>query len=84
MSDIITAYPTSGLADRSLNSLNTAFFEYISAIPEIAEFFDSVTKIGDETKTSYSDFGIKFVKGNAYIQISIDGSAGAFDINNNS
>lgn len=76
MSEIITAYPTSGLADRSLNSLNTAFFEHISSIPEIAEFFDSVEKLGDGSTTTYSDYGIKFKKGNAYIRMNFDNSSG--------
>ena len=69
MSDIITAYPTSGLVDRSFNSLNTEFFECISNIPEVAQFFDNVEKLGDGTTTSYNDYGIKFTKGNSYLDI---------------
>ena len=74
MSDIITAYPTSGLTDRTFNDLNTAFFGYISNIPEIATFFDSIEKLGDGTTTSYSDYGIKFTKGNSYLRISHNNS----------
>ena len=69
MSDIIAAYPTSGLTDRTFNDLNTAFFGYISNIPEIATFFDSVEKLGDGTTTSYSDYGIKFIKGNSFLRM---------------
>ena len=70
MSDIITAYPTSGLADRPPHSLNTAFFEYISNIPEVAQFFDIIEKLGDGSTTTYSNYGIKFAKGNSYLRIS--------------
>ena len=84
MSDIITAYPTSGLTDRSFNSLNTAFFEYISNIPEVAQFFDSIEKLGDGTTTSYSDYGIKFIKGNSYLRIAYNtGYALRLDNNGN-
>ena len=62
MSEIITAYPTSGLTDRSLNGINTVFFNYITSIPEISEFFDSIEKLGDSA-SNYSDFGIKMSKG---------------------
>lgn len=72
MSDIITAYPTSGLADRSFNSLNTAFFEYISNIPEVAQFFDNIEKLGDGSTNTYSDYGIKFTKGNSYLRMCYD------------
>ena len=58
MGEIITAYPTSGLTDRSLNSINTAFFNYITSIPEISEFFDNIEKLGDG-ESSYADTGIK-------------------------
>ena len=74
MSDIITAYPTSGLEDRSFNSLNTAFFKYISNIPEVAQFFDTIEKLGDGSTTTYSDYGIKFTKGNSYLRISYNNS----------
>ena len=70
MSDIITAYPTSGLADRSFNSLNTTLFDYISNIPEVAKFFDIIEKLGDGSATTYSNYGIKFAKGNSYLRIS--------------
>lgn len=82
MSDIIAAYPTSGLADRSFNSLNTAFFEYISNIPEVAQFFDSVEKLGDGTTTSYSDYGIKFIKGNSFLRMAYN-SGYALRLDNN-
>lgn len=78
MSEIITAYPTSGLTDRSLNSINTALFDYISSIPEVTEFFDSVTKIGDESGTTYSDFGIGLTKGNTYIKIAPSAGTGKY------
>lgn len=68
MSEIITAYPTSGLTDRSFNNLNTAFFDYISNIPDVIGFFDSIEKLG-EGSTSYSDCGIKFTKGKSYLRI---------------
>lgn len=68
MSEIITAYPTSGLTDRSLNSINTALFDYISAIPEISEFFDSVEKLGNESTSLSSDMGIKMTKGVSFIR----------------
>lgn len=71
MSEIITAYPTSGLTDRSLNSINTALFDYISAIPEISEFFDSVEKLGDETTEKSIEMGIKMTKGTSFIRTQI-------------
>ena len=84
MSDIITAYPTSGLADRSFNSLNTAFFEYISNIPEVAQFFDSIEKLGDGTTTSYGDYGIKLIKGNSFLRMAYNtGYALRLDNNGN-
>lgn len=67
MSEIITAYPTSGLTDRSLNSINTALFDYISAIPEISKFFDSIEKIGNN-ESYYADIGIKMTKGTSFIR----------------
>lgn len=75
MSEIQTFYPTSGLSDRSFNSIMTAFYNCVNGIPEITNFFDSVEKIGDETKTSYSDFAVKFTKGNSYLQIKFNGTA---------
>lgn len=69
MSDIITAYPTSGLTDRTFNDINTALFGYISNIPEIATFFDSVETLGAGSSI-YNDYGIKFTKGNSYLRIS--------------
>lgn len=82
MSEIITAYPTSGLTDRSLNGINTALFNYISAIPEISEFFDSVEKLGDESTTSGSDIGIKMTKGTSFIKTKMS-STGQINFYNN-
>ena len=82
MSEIITAYPTSGLTDRSLNSINTALFDYISAIPEISEFFDSVEKLGDESTTSGSDIGTKMTKGTSFIRTKMS-STGQINFYNN-
>lgn len=70
MSEIIKSYPTSGLTDRTFNDINTAFFDYISNIPEIATFFDRIERLGDGSTTSYNDYGIKFTKGNSYLRIS--------------
>lgn len=84
MSEIITAYPTSGLTDRSLNSVNTAIFDYISAIPVIADFFDSAEKLGDGSATAFGDYGIKLAKGSAYIKIGYSNANGAMVISNNS
>lgn len=70
MSDIITAYPTSGLTDRSFFSLNTAFYECLRNISEVFVFFDRIERLGDGSTTSYNDYGIKFTKGNSYLRIS--------------
>lgn len=83
MSEIQTFYPTTGLADRSFNSIMTAFYSCLSNIPEVTDFFDSVEKLGDET-TNYDGFGIKFTKGNAYIQLRFDNSNGGLELINNS
>ena len=82
MSDIITAYPTSGLADRSLNSINTALFDYISAIPEISEFFDNIEKLGDST-SSYANTGIKMTKGTSFIRTQFYSTYGNIRFTNN-
>lgn len=84
MSEIITAYPTSGLTDRSLNSINTAFFDYITSIPEISEFFDSITKLGDDTTESSTDFGIKMTKGTSFIRTQFCNTKGQLRFANNS
>ena len=84
MSEIITAYPTSGLTDRSLNSINTALFDYISAIPGISEFFDSIEKLGDETTSSQYDMGIKMTKGTSFIRTQFYTTTGQIRILNNS
>lgn len=84
MSEIITAYPTSGLTDRSLNSINTAFFDYITSIPEISEFFDSITKLGDDTTVSSTDFGIKMTKGTSFIKTQFFNTNGQLRFMNNS
>ena len=83
MGEIITAYPTSGLADRSLNSINTAFFNYITSIPEISEFFDSIEKIGD-SESSYANTGIKMTKGTSFIRTQFDNTYGQIRFLNNS
>lgn len=82
MSDIITAYPTTGITDRTFNNINTAFFKYISNIPEVAEFFDSIEKLGDGSTTNYNDYGIKFTKGNSYLRMAYD-NAYALKFDNN-
>lgn len=84
MSEIITAYPTSGLTDRSLNSINTALFDYISAIPEISEFFDSITKLGDDAAVSSTNFGIKMTKGTSFILAQFFNTNGQLRFANNS
>ena len=68
MSDIITAYPTSGLTDRTFNNINIAFYNYLCDIPEVWGFFDNIERLGAGS-TSYSDSGIKFVKGNSYLRM---------------
>ena len=83
MGEIITAYPTSGLTDRSLNSINMALFDYISAIPEISGFFDSIEKLGDSA-SNYSDFGIKMSKGKSFIKTQFYNLDGQIRFMNNS
>lgn len=83
MSEIQTFYPTSGLADRSPYSIMTAFYNCINGIPEVADFFDSVEKFGDES-SAYNAIGVKFKKGNAYIQLSFLDSNGRLRFLNNS
>ena len=84
MGEIITAYPTSGLTDRSLNSINTAFFNYITSIPEISEFFDSIEKLGTDLTTSQYDMGIKMTKGTSFIRTQIYTNTGKIRFLNNS
>ena len=69
MSDIITAYPTSGVTDRTFNNINIEFYNYISNIPDVWGFFDHIERLGGGSST-YSDYGIKFTKGNSYLRIS--------------
>lgn len=69
MSDIITAYPTSGLTDRTFNDLNLAFYNYLCDIPDVWGFFDNIERLGAGSST-YSDYGIKFTKGNSYLRMS--------------
>ena len=83
MSEIQTLYPTSGMSDRSLNSIMTAFYNCLNNIPEVTDFFDSVEKLGDET-TNYDGFGIKFTKGNSYIRLRFDNVNGGLELTNNS
>lgn len=73
MSDIITAYPTSGLTDRTFNDINLAFYNYLCDIPEVWGFFDNIERLGAGSST-YSDFGIKFTKGNSYLRMAYDNS----------
>lgn len=75
MSEIQTFYPTSGMSERSYYTVIQALYNCVNGIPEITNFFDSVEKIGDETKTSYSDFAVKFKKGNSYLQIKFSSNA---------
>lgn len=82
MSDIITAYPTSGLTDRSLNGINTAFFNYITSIPEISEFFDNIEKLGD-SESSYANTGIKMTKGTSFIRTQFYSTDGDIRFTNN-
>ena len=81
MSDIITAYPTSGLTDRTFNDINTAFYNYLCDIPEVWGFFDNIERLGAGSST-YSDYGIKFTKGNSYLRMSYD-NAYALKFDNN-
>lgn len=67
-SEIQTFYPTSGLADRSFNSIMTAFYDCFKSIPTVTDFFDSVEKTGEEG-SNYTQSWINFSKGKAYIQI---------------
>ena len=71
MSDIITAYPTSGLTDRTFNDLNIAFYNYLCDIPEVWGFFDNIERLGAGS-TSYNDYGIKFIKGNSFLRMAYD------------
>lgn len=83
MSEIQNFYPTSGLADRGFNSIMTAFYNCINGIPEVTDFFDSVEKLGDETKTNYSDFSIELKKGNSILRFLFSGNDGSLAITNN-
>lgn len=83
MSEIITAYPTSGLANRSMNSINTTLLDYISAIPEISEFFDSIEKLGSEASGSSYDVGIKMTKGTSFIRTQFYTTTGQIRFLNN-
>ena len=81
MSDIITAYPTSGLTDRTFNDINLAFYNYLCDIPEVWGFFDNIERLGAGSST-YSDYGIKFTKGNSYLRMAYDNASGLkFDNN---
>ena len=82
MGEIITAYPTSGLTDRSLNSINTTFFNYITSIPEISEFFDSIEKLGDGA-SGYAGTGIKMTKGRSFIRTQFFNTYGEIRFTNN-
>lgn len=73
MSEIITAYPTSGLTDRTFNDINIAFYNYLCNIPEVWGFFGNIEKLGGGSST-YSDYGIKFTKGNSYLYMAYDNS----------
>ena len=64
MSEIITAYPTSGLANRTASKLITSFSDYIKSIKEVTDFF---TSIDLTTNTTWSANCLKFVKGSSYI-----------------
>ena len=81
MSDIITAYPTSGLTDRTFNDLNLAFYNYLCNIPEVWGFFDNIERLGAGSST-YSDYGIKFTKGKSYLRMAYNNKY-ALDIDNN-
>lgn len=84
MSEIITAYPTSGLADRTLDSVNTAFYNYISTIPAVTDFFDSITKLGDDTTATQYDMGVKLTKGSSYLRAQFYATGQLRFLNNNS
>ena len=71
MSDIITAYPTSGLTDRTFNDLTIVFYNYFCDIPDVWGFFDNIERLGGGSST-YSDYGIKFTKGNSYLRMAYD------------
>ena len=81
MSEIKTAYPTSGLTDRTFNDLNLAFYNYLCDIPEVWGFFDNIERLGAGSST-YSDYGIKFTKGNSYLRMAYDNSC-ALRLDNN-
>ncbi len=66
MSEIITAYPTSGLTDRTFVNINTALYDYFNSIKEVTDFFtiEKAENTGDAYKT-----GILFRKGGSFISI---------------
>lgn len=77
MSEITTIYPTSGLADRSFNSIMTAFYNCINSIPAVTDFFDSVVKIGDETQTISGNHRIELTKGQSVLRVMFGSSSGS-------
>ena len=81
MSDIITAYPTSGLTNRTFNDINIAFYNYLCDIPNVWGFFDNIERLGAGS-SSYSDYGIKFIKGNSFLRMAyVNNYALKFDNN---
>ncbi len=79
MEKIITAYPTAGMTERTAVNIITAFYDYISGIKAVTDFFEIEKTIGD----NYSNTYLKFQKGNAYISITFNNNL-ELKFNNNS
>lgn len=68
MSEIITAYPTSGIINRNYYNISEAILNFIKSIPMVEDFFDSIELLGGPA-TIYSETGIIFSKGVSYMRL---------------
>lgn len=82
MGDIITAYPTASVTDKTVYSLLTAIYNYIKTIPGVTDFFDEVAFHGT-SDVSYSDIYITFTKGSSVIRLSPSSDNVQLRFNNN-
>ncbi len=70
MSKIITAYPTAGMTDRTAVNIITAFYDYISGIKAVTDFFEIEKKTDTENEIKNA---VLFKKGNSFISMRMSG-----------
>ena len=82
MSDIITAYPTASVTEKTAFNVLTAVYNYIKTIPGVTDFFDEVAFHGT-SDDSYINLYITLTKGASVIRLSPSSANAQLKLNNN-